>query len=80
MPLPVNFPPSAGPSRDAYLLAAVRAGQATWSWTPLAMPGGRVVQRMTAESLTSTTVNFGTVAAGKGMVVPAASAAMLRLE
>lgn len=45
----------------------------------LVMPGARVVQRMTAESLTSTTVNFGKVATGKGMVVPAASAAILRL-
>jgi hypothetical protein len=43
----------------------------------LTIPGWRVAERLTAESLTSTTVKFGAVA-GKGMTVPAASAAILR--
>ncbi len=45
----------------------------------ISTPGWRVVQRMTAESLTSTKVSLGAVA-DKGMLVPAASAAILRLQ
>jgi hypothetical protein len=43
----------------------------------IALPGWRVTQRLTAESLTSATVKFGAVAAAGGIAVPAASAAIL---
>ena len=45
----------------------------------LTLSGWRVAERLTSESLTSTTVKLGAVA-GKGMTVPAASAAILRKE
>ncbi len=44
----------------------------------ITLPGWRIAERLTAESLTSTVVKFGPVAAGKAMTVPAASAAILR--
>jgi hypothetical protein len=43
----------------------------------LALPGFRVAERMTAESLTATNVKFGPVAPSRRMTVPAASAAIL---
>jgi hypothetical protein len=33
--LPSGFPSSAGPARDAAILAALSAGQCTWNWTPI---------------------------------------------
>lgn len=44
----------------------------------ITLPGWHIAERLTAESLTSTTVKFGAVAATRGMMVPAASAAILR--
>src|SRR6266702_55222 len=44
----------------------------------ITLPGWRIAERLTAESLTSTVVKFRPVAAGKAMTVPAASAAILR--
>jgi hypothetical protein len=43
----------------------------------LALPGWRVAERLTAESLTATTVQFGAVAPARGITIPAASAAIL---
>jgi len=42
------------------------------------MPGYHVSERLTAESLTSTTVKFGAVAPTRSITVPASSAAILR--
>ena len=44
----------------------------------ITLPGWHIAERLTAESLTSTTIKFGAVAATRGMTVPAASAAILR--
>jgi hypothetical protein len=44
----------------------------------LSLPGFRIVQRLTAESLTSTTVKFGAVAPVRSITIPAASAAILQ--
>ena len=43
----------------------------------LALPGYRIADRLTAESLTSTAVHFGAVAASGALTVPASSAAIL---
>ena len=44
----------------------------------LKLPGWHIAERLTAESLTSTTMKLGAVAATREMTVPAASAAILR--
>jgi hypothetical protein len=63
---------------DGRTIAAVINKDATQD-LEISTPGWRVVQRMTAESLTSTKVSLGAVA-DKGLLIPAASAAILRLQ
>jgi hypothetical protein len=72
----VNATAYAAKRPDGRTIVAVINKDATQD-LEIAMPGWRVAERLTAESLTSTTVKFGAVTAGRGMTVPAASAAIL---
>jgi hypothetical protein len=81
--IPVDFDPGevnatayAAKFKDGRTLIAVINKDATQD-LDLALPGWRVSERLTAESLTSTTIKFGAVAATRGITIPAASAAIL---
>jgi hypothetical protein len=73
----VNATAYAAKFKDGRTIVAVINKDATQD-LEVALPGWRVAERLTAESLTSTTVKFGTVAAARGITVPAASAAILQ--
>jgi len=73
----VNATAYAAKFKDGRTLVAVINKDATQD-LEVAMPGWRVAERLTAESLTSTTVKFGAVAPARGLAVPAASAAILQ--
>ena len=82
--IPLDFDPGevnatayAAKLRDGRTIVAVINKDATQD-LELTLPGWHVAERLTAESLTSTVVKFGAVAAGKGTTVPAASAAIFR--
>jgi hypothetical protein len=73
----VNATAYAAKFKDGRMIVAIINKDAVQD-LQIAMPGWRVAQRLTAESLTSTTVKFGAVAAARGIAVPAASAAILQ--
>jgi hypothetical protein len=72
----VNATAYAAKMPDGRVLVAVINKDATLD-LELALPGWRVAERMTAESLSSNIVKFGTVAPSRKMTIPAASAAIL---
>jgi hypothetical protein len=72
----VNATAYAAKFKDGRTLVAVINKDSTQD-LEVALPGWRVAERLTAESLTSTTVKFGAVAPARGLAVPAASAAIL---
>jgi hypothetical protein len=69
-----KFPSAAG--QPARTLIAIINKDATQD-LELALPGYRIASRLTAESLTSTTVHFGPAAPTHSLTIPAASAAIL---
>jgi len=69
-----KFP--AGKPQAGQILVAIINKDATADLT-LTLPGYRIAQRLTAESLTSATVKFGAVAPSHSLTIPAASAAIL---
>jgi hypothetical protein len=80
--IPIDFDPGdvnatayAAKFKDGRTIVAVINKDATQD-IEIAMPGWRVAERLTAESLMSTVVKFGAVAASRSMTVPAASAAI----
>ena len=73
----VNATAHAAKLPDGRTIVAVFNKDATQD-LEVALPGWHVAERLTAESLTSTVVKFGAVAAGRGVTIPAASAAILR--
>jgi hypothetical protein len=72
----VNATAYAAKLKDGRTLAAVINKDATKD-LEITLPGWHVAQRLTAESLTSTTVKFGAVAPERRLAVPASSAAIL---
>jgi hypothetical protein len=73
----VNATAYAAKFKDGRTIVAIINKDATQD-LEVALPGWRVAERLTAESLTSTTVKFGAVAVARGITVPAASAAILQ--
>jgi hypothetical protein len=82
--IPVEFDPGevnatayAAKRTDGKIILAIINKDATQD-LELALPGWRVAERMTAESLNSTTVKFGPVAASRNLPVPAGSAVIVQ--
>jgi len=75
-PGPANATAYAAKFPDGRTLVAVINKDQTHD-LDVALPGYRIAERLTAESLGSATVKFGPAAAGHGTLVPAASAAVL---
>jgi hypothetical protein len=72
----VNATAYAAKFPDGRILVAVINKDASEDLS-LTLPNYRIVQRLTAESLTATTVKFGAVAPSRTLTIPAASAAIL---